>query len=161
MRVVFLDYDGVLNSPFYLINRTLQHKQKGTLIEHYKDDFDPKRIKILKKICDQNNAKVVVTSSWRENEQAIEYLKEQGIPIIGKTERTISGHRGREIEMWLQGKDVEDFVILDDEVSDIQESLMEKLVCTREAFSISLIKDSDYYIGLQPKHIKMVEGMFK
>ena len=63
MKIIFLDYDGVLNSPYFL----LQKKDQSPT-----SDFDPKCIDILAKICSEANAQVVVTSSWRFNKAMLE-----------------------------------------------------------------------------------------
>lgn len=50
MKIIFLDYDGVLNSPYFL----LQKKDQSPT-----SDFDPKCIDILAKICSENLKQVV------------------------------------------------------------------------------------------------------
>ena len=56
MKVIFLDFDGVLNSEKYI--RTCGHY--GVII-------DPSRMVMLKEIIDKTDAKIVLSTSWREH----------------------------------------------------------------------------------------------
>ena len=49
-NIVFLDIDGVLNSL------------------HCSDDIDEQKLPLLKRILDENNAQVVLSSTWRSLE---------------------------------------------------------------------------------------------
>lgn len=57
MRVIFLDFDGVLNSAVYDRTRDLT---KNTSI-------DETRLPLLKQIVDRTNAKIVLSTSWRKH----------------------------------------------------------------------------------------------
>ena len=52
MKVIFLDVDGELTYSNY--------KNKETA------NIDIEKVKMLKEICDKTDAKVVISSSWRE-----------------------------------------------------------------------------------------------
>ena len=56
MKVIFLDFDGVLNSAKYLLG----HGDCGVAI-------DPARMALLKQIVDATDAKIVLSTSWREH----------------------------------------------------------------------------------------------
>ena len=56
MKILFLDFDGVLNSEKYVKNSN----EFGVVI-------DPERMILLKQIIDSTGAKIVLTSSWREH----------------------------------------------------------------------------------------------
>ena len=56
MKIVFLDIDGVLNSQAYDRVRGL-----------YDGVIDESRLPLLKRILQQSDAKVVLTSSWRRH----------------------------------------------------------------------------------------------
>lgn len=157
-NLIFLDYDGVLNNRFYFLKRHELIKNKKIRIQHYKDDFDPKRIKILKEICDKTNSDIVVISSWRGNTDARNYLISKGIPIVGITPRL--GHRGKEIKSYLKTLYMQpNYIILDDETSEYNKELMNHVICTKEMFSDTVCQHFDYYGGLQNKHVKMAIGM--
>ncbi len=115
MKVIFLDFDGVLNYEKYV----RLHGGFGLII-------DPERMALLKRITDTVGASVVLSTSWREHwsadaaecdeigRQINELFGQHGINIIGKTaEERLP--REQQIKMWLSAHgEVENFVILDD-----------------------------------------------
>lgn len=106
-KVIFLDCDGVINNahtyheqydgdhtPLYLINDTLLDR--------------------VKKIQQETGADIVLSSSWRLDEDGIKALKKKGLEIIDKTPY-VWDKRGYEVDKWLQRHpDYYDYVILDD-----------------------------------------------
>jgi hypothetical protein len=58
MKVVFLDFDGVLNSYRFMLEDRLQHKT-GVV------GLDPKAVAHVNYICGKTDAVIVVSSSWR------------------------------------------------------------------------------------------------
>ena len=58
MKIIFLDIDGVLNSIGW-VERT-----KGTAYED--KEIDPSKVRLLKQIIDKTDAKIVLSSTWRE-----------------------------------------------------------------------------------------------
>lgn len=108
-KVVFLDFDGVLNSDHSVA-------QLGT---RYR--FWPPSIKALNHILQQTSARIVISSTWREHwtlsENAHALEKAGLLPgfVVGKTASS-DGARGLEIDSWLRAVpySVESFVILDD-----------------------------------------------
>lgn len=141
-RVIFLDYDGVLNNPFYL----LMTPQKTAL-----DALDPHRIAILSTLCNRTKAKVVLTSTWRDDLKARKYLIKSGIPIIGATPHH-NENRGLEIKQWIRDKKFTgNYIILDDECSDLTDEQIKHLVYTREGKNL----------GLSFKHILFAESLFR
>ena len=56
MKVIFLDFDGVLNSNIFV----LDPKQKAPFF--LEDD----KMLLLKNIIEKTNAKIVLSTSWRE-----------------------------------------------------------------------------------------------
>lgn len=136
MKVIFLDFDGVLNSSSYAAS--LFEAGKPTTDESGHDLFDPDTIKRLNRIVDETNAMIVVSSSWRYlgltalrnlwqergfHGQIIgltslhavdDYIMEHGLEWLEKGTIT-SSPRAIEIETWLQEHDnIDSFVILDD-----------------------------------------------
>lgn len=146
-KIIFLDFDGVLNNPYYL---TRAYKTQD--LDKYQRQFDPLKVKILQKICQFTHAKVVATSSWRGKE-SFAYLQNQGIPMLDMVSDTMGG-RGCDIDMWLQRQDDDfDYLILDDETSDYSPEQMKHLICTKETYSSDLAVKYDCVEGLQEKHI--------
>lgn len=108
-KVVFLDFDGVLNCDVSIC-------QLGT---RYK--FWPASIKALNQLLVDSGARVVISSTWREHwtlsENAASLQQAGLLPgrVVGKT--SVSGReRGIEIDSWLRSVpySVQSFVILDD-----------------------------------------------
>jgi hypothetical protein len=117
MKVVFLDFDGVLNSYGFL-------KQQP----HRMDRLDPEAVARLNRLLTRSGAKVVISSSWRVHHSLEELRKRLGEvgfagEVIGQTpdiswEEYGDPFRGRavEIQSWLDGQSepLESFVVLDD-----------------------------------------------
>lgn len=107
MKVIFLDFDGVLNSAETLA--------RGI-------HLDPEKVIMLRNISDETDANIVVSSTWRIhfNQREIrELLYRAGFKgrhrVIGSTPDSRNGFRGAEIEAWLKDKeDIEKYVIIDD-----------------------------------------------
>lgn len=115
MKIIFLDFDGVLNSDRYVRN----HGNFGLII-------DPSRMILLKQIVDATDAKIVLSTSWREHWEMCEsgcddigleinaIFRNYGIEIFDKTPR-MNFKREYEILKWLEDyPSVTNFVILDD-----------------------------------------------
>ena len=108
-KLVFLDIDGVLNCD-------LSISQLGT---RYK--FWPASIKALNEFLLESDARVVISSTWREHwtlSEIASALESAGLRsgrVVGKT-CVSGGERGIEIDSWLKSVPypVESFVILDD-----------------------------------------------
>ena len=125
IKVLFLDFDGVITHP-------------GS-----KWNVDPEKVKLLEKIIKDTGAKIVVSSSWsvgcKNAEQFIErdfsgYFKNKTTEItrdslfiqsiIDVTDHMGSA-RGDEIKRWLEAHEdeVESYVILDDDGDMLEEQL--------------------------------------
>lgn len=143
MKVIFLDFDGVLNSREYL--RRTDCAGVG---------IDPSRMVLLKQIVDNTNALIVLSTSWREhwesdisacNEVGVKInriFSKYGLTIFDKTPKSRLG-RAEEIKQWLKMNSyVKKFVILDD-------SFMELGV-----MSDYFVKTSNYRNGLEEEDVK-------
>ena len=119
MKIIFLDFDGVLNSDKYVRKQT----EFGVII-------DPSRMELLKQIVDATDAKIVLSTSWRVNWSVIpEECNETGekinkifsdyrLKIFDKTPDA-RFNRAREIEYWMiLHPEAENFVVLDDMLLD-------------------------------------------
>lgn len=143
MRAVFLDIDGVLNSRAYDRERTPED-----------GNIDVTRLPLLRQLIERTDAKVVLTSSWREHwdplgaqtdavgEALAATLLCHGVPLYDRTP-AIGNDRPAEISAWLADHPaVESFVILDD--SKLGWGALDDFVVK-----------TDYRIGrgLEPRHI--------
>ena len=121
MNVIFLDIDGVLRtdaSDRYWSEVTGQPIPKSV----FDRLFSNHSIAILNEIVYITGAKVVITSTWRVQhslEDLRNIFKIRGFrgDIIDKT--NIIGHRGEEIQEWLDTHPVNKYVVIDDSVKDI------------------------------------------
>ena len=127
MKVIFLDIDGVLNSSAYF--KTKEHQLKKSDKEF--DDIDESKVVLLKQIIDATDARIVLSSTWREldDESYIECYKmykylidtlgKYDIKIFDKTP-TIRQDRPLEIQTWINDEPSLDeviFISLDDDFS--------------------------------------------
>lgn len=114
MNIVFLDIDGVLNCQSYF----KQRECKG-------EDIDDKTLPILQKIAKDNNAIIVLTSTWRvldKESESYQYL----VNKLAKYDLSIYDHtpimkhnRPLEIKTWLsEHEDIENWVSLDDDFDE-------------------------------------------
>lgn len=118
MNIVFLDYDGVVNTLIY------SEKDNDFNFNFPKDNKvnNYQAVKWLEKLCKEYKAKIVVTSSWREYDNYKECLYNGGlskdIEIIGKI-KDYKYIRGSAIREYLdEHTEIEQYVILDDENVD-------------------------------------------
>ncbi len=115
MKVIFLDFDGVLNSERYV-------KEHGPT----RMTIDPARMVLLKKLINATDAKVVLSTSWRRHWSLVSeqcdkigqeinaLFRKNGIEIYDKIPEC-SYKREKEIEKWLEDyPQVKNFVVLDD-----------------------------------------------
>lgn len=118
MKIIFLDIDGVLNSTEY-------RKHMGR--KYYSEIIDRRKMPLLKKVVDETDAKIVLSTSWRkfwnEGEPQLdsvgrhinEVFTEFGLSVYSKTPVIENAGRSAEIKAWLDGKRyVDGYVILDD-----------------------------------------------
>lgn len=131
-RVIFLDFDGVLNSMQYFKARP---PTEGTKEWRECHDLDPAGIKIVNDILQQTGAKVVVSSTWRHGrtvERLQELLAARGFQgeVIDMTPRIYTPSvRGDEIQEWLDLNPCSGYAIIDDD-SDMAH-LLPRLVKTK------------------------------
>lgn len=130
VRIVVLDIDGVLNSHALWTRM----RNMGRDLADINNRIDPEAVERVNRLCVENNADVVVSSTWRLNNsrpRLQRLLRERGFKrqIIGLTpDYTVqtkpggiwmANERGHEIQGWLDDNagryDVVSFVILDDD----------------------------------------------
>jgi len=143
MKVIFLDIDGVLNTIDTFKRRKDIYNNYGVIIPR----IDFYRVKFLKEIIDKTDAKIIISSTWRKYDNDMKELKHVfslfDLDIYDVTCIDISGKKGIEINDWLNKNEVDSFVIIDDETSDMIH-LEKYVVKTRENFKAT---------GLLEKHV--------
>ncbi len=116
-RIIFLDFDGVLNTEYY--QNQLYHEGKAWQDKHG-SYFDPETVEQLKRIIDTTQDDIVVESSWKYLglEAMQEMWDEREMPgrVIDITP-TVGYNKGMEIASWLSEHTTEGtkYVIIDDE----------------------------------------------
>jgi hypothetical protein len=105
-KVIFLDIDGVLNfhqpeSPDQ--SKTIQRELLGR----------------LRAILEATGAKIVLASTWRHEEGAVDEARSDGVPIDDVLPDLRPASRGKEIISWLnKHPEVQRYLVLDDEDDD-------------------------------------------
>lgn len=134
MRILFLDFDGVLNSERWV--KRNQDKFKS-LEWRMTTAIDPEAVAHLNKIVAATACKVVISSTWRimhELPKLRAILKQHGFQyssdVIDRTPSGLSSsRRGHEIAHWLNEHGPIDGIVIIDDDSDM-EHLRHKLVQT-------------------------------
>jgi hypothetical protein len=158
VKVIFLDFDGVLNCKAYF-EACLDRGSEPTTSDEDSEAsaLDPEALSRLNRIVEATDAKVVVSSSWRHGrsvEQLETLLRSRGFrgAVHDKTmdwSTTESGifageQRGDEIREWLdRHPQVDAYVVLDDD-NDMD--------AVRERF----VQTDMHGGGLQDSHVERV-----
>lgn len=117
MNVVFLDYDGVVNTAMW----TPDGKHCLFNYPHDGSVNNFQAVQWLSEFCQNCEYSIVVSSTWRTAENYQECLinggLRDGINILGRTPFLSGSNRGAEIKKWIdEHPGVENYVILDDDV---------------------------------------------
>ena len=128
MKVLFLDIDGVLNTLQYIYDHDTDNPA---------DQIDNRLVERLNRVVERTGCFIVISSSWRILYTQVELegilrtcgLTEKAI-IYDRTPSIPIPHcRGDEIELWLSGHEIDQFVILDDaaDMGALKEHLVQTL----------------------------------
>ena len=150
MKVIFLDFDGVITIPETKWNISLSH------------------VKRIKKICDKTDAKLVISSSWQryagtKNETREErvanwlngilmknikgpikkFFEDYTYDMSGRFYGEFGNERGSDIKSWLtRNPEVNNYVIIDDEGDMLDEQLYHFV-------------QTDWVFGIQDREVKL------
>ncbi len=147
LRVVFTDFDGVLNNTKTTVQYRHPVRPGGAMV-----GIDPANVSVFNDLLAAIPLKIVITSSWRWTHSLDELraiLSNAGVrgEVIGKTGTDYPGNRGKEIQAWIdKNGPVDSFVVLDD--SEEMDHLTPKLVRTSTA------------TGMQEKHVQAALKLF-
>ena len=134
MKVIFLDYDGVVNMPAW----SYKDEDGWTCGFNFPEDNmvnNLQAVQWLSEFCQRYDYSIVVSSTWRTDSNYKECLinagLRDGIEILGRTPGLGFGAmRGDEISAWLKDHpEVDGYLIFDDD-SDMTVH-MDRLVKTR------------------------------
>ena len=156
-KILFLDFDGVINSQKFLRSQYFKDSIQGLTdaelyLLKYEYMIDPEAVKLVNDLVARSGAEVVASTSHRNRYSLDEMnlmLKNRGatFQIVAKTPRGMPKKfsqcvdRGDEIEEYLsccrqEGEQVESFVILDDH-SDMG-NVRNNLVLTSDRTGITM-----------------------
>lgn len=117
MKVIFLDFDGVLNhdgpDPGNRMERA--HGLTNPSLALFEE-----KVALVERACQQTGASIVLSTAWRHHfsRSVIEgWLAEKGLtaPIVGLTPSKMSSWRIHEIRWYLEDNpDISRYVVLDD-----------------------------------------------
>lgn len=143
MKVIFLDFDGVLNS----VNTPGVYGMDGPMLE-------PEKMALLKQLVDATGAEIVLTTSWREHWSADpkecdstgsrirQIFAACGLRILDRTPE-LHTQREQEILSWLDGHpEVRQFVVLDDRLM------------AHERLNGHIVKTSFYFGGMDGTDVR-------
>lgn len=147
MNIIFLDIDGVVrtdNSDKFWSN-LLNTKIPISVFER---KFDKKSISILNEIVYYTNAKVVISSSWKNNfslNELKDIFKKEGFngEVIDVTKCLYN--RGEEIQEYLDTHNINKYVVIDDNIKDIRNHINSKRII-----------ECDSYIGLSGVNVENI-----
>lgn len=117
MNIIFTDIDGVLNT----VSKT---------------DWNTISVNLYDDLCQEFGLKPVITSTWRVKHSIKELeriFQHYGIftPIYDYTPVITSEGRGGEIESWLSDNQYDNYIILDDNIRDIESYGLKNIVKCR------------------------------
>jgi hypothetical protein len=123
MKILVLDFDGVLNSlRSAMAFGNYPHRLPQDLAL-----FDPVALGIVRRLCAETGAVVVISSTWRRSHARVVIAEALGLEVVGCTPayNACGVKRGDEIQQWLDShaQQVEKYCILDDD-SDMLEHQM-------------------------------------
>lgn len=145
-KYIFLDIDGVLNNEYYT---ELCYKRWGRNTPFFCEDvpFDPDSLTQLAYLCSYIRSKgdepyIVLTSSWRLNATDIAVaaarLAEYNIKINDITTKDMDLKRGQQIKECLDKIEQSvDFVIIDDEMFDMENYFLDELVLVDPQYGLT------------------------
>lgn len=140
MNVIFLDYDGVVNTVMWYWN---ENKQKWKSNYSYPSDNKVNNFQAVQwvsEFCEKFHYSIVVSSTWRLHDNYKECLinggLREGIEIIGKTPKLYDKERGEEISQYLKAHpEIKNYLIFDDD-SDMTIHMDKLVKCTQNGFGI-------------------------
>lgn len=148
MKVIFLDFDGVLNSSDNQAAMGYEKKTENTEIiygftmDEYGVLFDERCVRWLSYIVGVTRSKFVISSTWRLMglEKLKAMWKHRDLPgeVIGVTPWHLdTDKRGDQIKYWLQSNKVDSYCIIDD-VNEMLDEQQEFFVKTDYEFGLTM-----------------------
>lgn len=158
MKIIFLDFDGVLNS----IQQTVVLKRES----YDASGINRISLGLVRWVCEMTDAKIVISSTWRS--QGLDWIVGvveangwRNPPIIGCTPR-LNGFRGDEVKEYLQHSGthntLESYVAIDDD-SDFHPDQPLIKVDPVVGFTLYNAIDTIDILGVMEENIATVNGL--
>jgi hypothetical protein len=117
-KIIFLDVDGVLNSYRNVVADGGFPFPKGSGRDqdprHREENLDRLAIGMIRRLCAEFDAQIVLHSTWRMHTDAVEFGKRVNLPIIGATDPQRA--KPVSIRTWLaENPDVKNYLVIDDD----------------------------------------------
>lgn len=135
MKVIFLDYDGVLN----VWNREDKYHTPVKMVGEIMTMAEPDLVYRLNLIVDRTGCEIVLSSAWRHSPDWREAMRKSGIVkhILDKTPSFPNAVRGYEIQHWLdEHLEVEKYAIIDDG-SDMLDCQLPNFFLTQNEYGLT------------------------
>lgn len=118
MKVIFLDVDGVLNSYRNVVaDGGFPFPADGPADKdprHHEANLDRLAVGMVRKLCKEFEASIVLHSTWRMHTDPVEFGKRWDLPIIGGTDAHTS--KPASIKRWLrENPEVKNYIVIDDD----------------------------------------------
>ncbi|MHA2063991.1 MAG: HAD domain-containing protein [Candidatus Thorarchaeota archaeon] len=163
MKIIFLDFDGVICTAESYADARTQHGLTSNGFPPSLHLFDTEICGRVQEICDATGAVIVLSTTWRElhkQDEIVGFLRHHGItahvvdqtPILCPNQG--SYHRGKEIKLWMDAHpevSYDDIVVLEDDVDAIREV---PKVHARLVQTYFMGGGEGFEAGLQPHHVK-------
>jgi hypothetical protein len=142
--IIFLDFDGVIthvgvHKGWY--DAPTEVDNDGTAVQRQWYDLDRNCIKLLNRLVELTNAKVVISSTWRTHHELRHlenHMKNFGFEgeVIDKTPHKMSLYwRDEEINLWMVYNNyTDDYLILDDESHHLENAPSDHFVYIYEGW---------------------------
>lgn len=161
MRILFLDFDGVLNSENFLRSKrpieSLKKSgfQSGEAFQRIQK-IDHMAVSLVHEFTERNDLGIVFSTTWRlaYSTKFLASLLTSLSPFnqdrfLGFTpDLGIHEKRGAEIAAWMKERSVDKFIIFDDMDTS-------NFLPNQRNYHVK----SDYQLGLQPEHIARAETL--
>lgn len=155
MKLIFLDFDGVLNSrEWFNTNLDMIQKQKTHLTRSL-EQLDPAAVKLVSDFANEVNADTVISSTWR---RLFTLTEIQSLLVVrgwkarlpfAVTPKTDKAFRGDEVRIWMETNNFDPWVtrhVIFDDDSDFNPG--QPLVQT------------SFLSGITEAHIDLARGFF-